>query len=95
MENSDAPAHILIQLNDFRGINNSSFNSFTHSGLIALVSNELGYEPKLIYDALRNSNAVAAINMQMLSILTGYEKAMEPIRKMHHRFVDCLPIIHA
>lgn len=94
LEKSDAPAHILGQLNDFRGVNNSSFNSFTHSGLISLISNGIGYEPKLIYDALRNCNAVAAINMQMLSILTGYEEAMEPVRTMHHHFVDCLPIIH-
>jgi hypothetical protein len=94
LEHSEAPAHILGQLNDFRGINNSAFNSFTHSGLIALVSNSVGYEPKLVYDALRNCNAVATINMQMLSILTGYEAAMEPVRKMHHHFVDCLPSIH-
>lgn len=94
LEKSDAPAHILRQLNDFRGINNSAFNSFTHSGLAALVSNGVGYEPKVIYDSLRNCNAVATINMQMLSILTGYKEAMEPVRKMHHHFVDCLPIIH-
>lgn len=91
---SDAPEHILSQLNDFRSINNSAFNSFTHSGLISLIGNGVGYEPKVIYDSLRNCNAVAAINMQMLSILTGHEDAMEPVRKMHHHFEDCLPIIH-
>lgn len=91
---SDAPQHILSQLNDFRSINNSAFNSFTHSGLASLIGNGVGYEPKVIYDSLRNCNAVAAINMQMLSILTGHEEAMEPIRKMHHHFEDCLPIIH-
>ena len=91
---SDAPKHIISQLNDFRSINNSAFNSFTHSGLASLVGNGVGYEPKVIYDSLRNCNAVAAINMQMLSILTGHEEAMEPVRKMHHHFEDCLPIIH-
>lgn len=95
LDKSYAPAHILNQLKDFRGINNTSFNSFTHSGLIALMSNSTGYQPKLIYDALRNCNAVAAINLQMLSILTGYEDAMEPVRGMHYQFVDCLPIVHA
>lgn len=95
LDRSDAPAHILRQLNDFRGINNSTFNSFTHSGLIALVSNGMGYEPKLIYDALRNCNAVASINLQMLFILTGYEEVMEPVRSMHYKFPDCLPIVHA
>lgn len=94
LEKTEAPSHILRQLNDFKSVNNSAFNSFTHSGLAALVGNGVGYEPKLIYDALRNCNAVAVINMQMLSILTGFEEAMEPIRKMHHNFIDCLPIIH-
>lgn len=95
LEKSDAPAHILNQLNDFKGITNTSINSFTHSGLIALLSKGVGYDPKMIFDTIRNCNAVAAINMQMLSILTGYDEALEPIRQMHHRFVDCLPIVHA
>ena len=94
LENSNAPAHILRQLNDFRGINNPAFNSFTHSGLIAFVSNGVGYESKIIYDALRDCNTIAAINMQMLSILTGYEETMEPVRKMHHHLLDCLTIMH-
>ncbi len=95
IDKSDAPSHILRQIQDFKAITNSTLNSFTHSGLIALVNNGVGYEDKLIYDALRNCNAVAAINLQMLSILTGYEEAMIPVRNMHHRFHDCLPIIHA
>lgn len=95
LDKSGAPAHILKQLNDFKGITNSTLNSFTHCGLIALVNNGSGYEPKLIYDALRNCNAVAAINLQMLSILTGRKEAMEPVRGMHHQFADCLPIVHA
>lgn len=94
LEKSDAPGHILRQLQDFKAITNSTLNSFTHSGLIALVNNGKGYEEKLIYDVLRNCNAVAAINLQMLSILTGYEEAMTPVRNMHYQFHDCLPIIH-
>ncbi|WP_215396929.1 hypothetical protein [Rheinheimera oceanensis] len=35
LENSDALAQILCQLNECRGINNSSFKSFTHSRLIS------------------------------------------------------------
>ncbi len=94
LERSEAPAQILSQLKSYREINNITLNSFTHGGLIALVGNGAGYKPKSVYDSLRKSNAVTAINLQMLSILTGIEEAMSPVREMHRRFTDCLPIIH-
>ncbi|CAI3804185.1 DUF6988 family protein [Rheinheimera sp. MM224] len=94
LENSDGPKHILSQLNEFKAVTNSSINSFTHSGLLSIISSSKGYEPKLIYDAIRNANAIAAMNIQMMSLLTGSDNAIEPVRGMHHRFVDCLPIIH-
>lgn len=95
LDSSEGPAHIIGQLNEFRAITNSSINSFTHSGLLSIISSSKGYDPKLIYDAIRNANAVAAINIQMMSLLTGIDEAIEPVRGMHHRFVDCLPIIHS
>lgn len=94
LEKTQAPQHILSQLNDFRVLNNTPFNSFTHGGVLALFTNGVGFETKLVYDSMRNANAMAAINMQMMSILTEVPEAMKPIREMHHRFVDCLPIIH-
>ena len=95
LDNTQAPQHILAQLNDFRALSNTSFNSFTHGGVLALLTNGVGFEAKLVYDSIRNANAVAAINMQMVSIFTEVPEAMEPIRGMYHRFVDCLPIIHS
>ncbi len=94
LDNTQAPQHILAQLNDFRALNNTPFNSFTHGGVLALLTNGVGFETKLVYDSIRNANAVATINMQMMSILTEVPEAIEPIRVMHHRYVDCLPIIH-
>lgn len=94
LDSSEGPAHIIGQLNEFRAITNSSINSFTHSGLLSIISSSKGYDPK-IYDAIRNANAVAAINIQMMSLLTGIDEAIEPVRGMHHKFVDCLPIIHS
>lgn len=92
LENSPAPSRITSQLNSFRDINNPAFNSFTHSGLMSLITNSQGFEPKLMYDAIRNSNAIATINLQMLTILTGSEAAMEPVRELHRLYIDCLPI---
>ena len=61
---------------------------------MALVGNGAGYKPRSVYNALRNCNGIAAINMQMLSILTGVKDAMIPVRDLHQHFIDCLPIIH-
>ena len=94
LEHSAAPPDILAQLKSFREVNNIALNSFTHGGLMALVGNGTGYKPQTIYNALRNCNGIAAINMQMLSILTGVKDAMIPVRDLHQHFTDCLPIIH-
>lgn len=93
LDNSEGPAHIIAQLNEFKAITNSSINSFTHSGLLSIISSSKGYDAKLVYDAIRNANAVAAINIQMMSLLTGFGEDIEPVRGMHHKFADCLPII--
>jgi hypothetical protein len=95
LDSSEGPAHIIAQLNTFKAITNSSINSFTHSGLLSIISSSKGYDAKLIYDAIRNANAVAAINIQMMSLLTGVDEAIEPVRGMHHNYLDCLPIIHS
>ncbi len=95
LECSAVPPDILAQLKSFREVNNIALNSFTHGGLMALVGNGAGYKPQSLYNALRNCNAVAAINMQMLSILTGVKDAMTPVRTIHQQFTDCLPIIHS
>lgn len=94
LKESKAPADIIEQIEVYRQVNNAAFNSFTHSGLIALFNNHAGFEPKLMYDAIRNCNGMASINFQMLSILTGYAGAMKDVRELPRKFIDCLPIIH-
>lgn len=94
LEASAAPQHILMQLQSYREINMPAFNSLTHGGLLAFAGTEPGYQPKQLYDAVRNCNAIAALNMQMLSILTGEAQAMAFIRDIHREFIDCLPVIH-
>lgn len=94
LEASAAPRHILMQLQSYREINLAAFNSLTHGGLLAIAGTEPGYQPKQLYDAIRNCNAIAALNMQMLSILTGEEQAMAFIRHIHREYIDCLPVIH-
>lgn len=52
-----------------------------------------GYPPQLIWDVIRNSNAVVALTAQLQSILTGLPENMGPVRRMHQEFTDVLPII--
>ena len=49
---------------------------------------------KVIYDALRTSNAVMALTAQLVSIMTGDETNMAPVRRVHVDYADCLPIVH-
>lgn len=90
----DAPAHIVGQLKEYRDVSWKVLNSFNHGGIHPLSRSISGYPPKLLYDALRNSNAVLALTTQLLSIMSGDETKMEPVRRIHLEFVDCLPIIH-
>lgn len=52
-----------------------------------------GYPAQLTYDVIRNSNAVVALAMQLVSILSGDPHNMEPVRKFHVEYSDCLPIL--
>jgi len=95
LEGSEAPQNILQQLLEYKELAIAPLNSFTHGGVLAMLKNSSAPEPKLLYDSIRNSNAIAAINMQMISHLAGNPEHVIPILQLHHRFVDCLPIIHA
>jgi len=88
----EAPNHIVAQLKEYRDISWKVLNSFNHGGIHPLSRSISGYPPKLLYDALRNSNAVLALTTQLLSIMSGDEKNIVPVRLIHLEFADCLPI---
>ncbi len=90
----DAPAQIVGQLKEFRDVSWKALNSFTHGGIHPLTRNTTGYAPKLVYDCLRNSNAVLALTTQLLAVMTDDGANMEFVRHIHVEFADCLPIIH-
>ncbi len=92
---ADSPAHIVGQLKEYRDVSWKVLNSFSHGGIHPLTRNVTGYPPKLVYDALRNSNAVLALATQLVTIMTGDEVNMLPVRRFHQEFGDCLPIVHA
>jgi len=68
-------------------------NSYAHGGLHPLSRTLTGYPPQLIWDVIRNSNAVVALTTQLQSILTGHPENMGPVRRMHQEFADVLPIV--
>jgi len=90
----EAPAHIVGQLKDYRDVAWKALNSFNHGGIHPLTRTVTGYTPKLVYDSLRNSNAVFALTTQLVTIMTGDPKKMDAVRRLHVDFIDCLPIIH-
>ena len=94
LEKSDAPNHLVEQLQEYRNVTWKALNSYTHGGLHPIARTLSGYPASLTYDALRNSNAVTALTAQLLAIVSGVPENMNFVRSLHTDFADCLPIIN-
>lgn len=92
-KNNEAPQHIVEQLQGYKDATWKALNSYTHGGMHPLTRSIDGYPLILMYNSLRNSNAVAALNAQLLAITSGDLHNMQPIRVLHEQFQDCFPII--
>lgn len=92
--NPDAPAGIVAQLREFKEVAWKAMSSYNHGGLHPLSRTMNGYPAQLIYDAIRNGNAVVALSAQLLVILSGNPQNMAPVRQMHTDFMDILPIVN-
>lgn len=90
---SQSPRPLVEQLKQFRDVAWKAMNSYTHGGLHPLSRTLTGYPAQLTYDVVRNSNAIVAIAMQLASILSGNPYNMEPVRRFHLDYADCLPIL--
>ena len=89
----DAPAPIVRQLQEYKEVTWKAMNSYAHGGIHPLARTMTGCPVQLAYDVIRNSNAVVALTAQLLSILTGEPKNMQPVRKLHVEFADVLPLL--
>lgn len=90
---SNAPGPIVKQLKEYRDVTWKALNSYAHGGLHPLSRTLAGYPAQLTYDVVRNSNAVVALATQLVSILSGDPRNMEPVRRFHVEYSDCLPIL--
>lgn len=88
-----APGPIVAQLREYKEATWKPLNSYTHGGIHPLTRFLSGYPPQLTYDAVRNANAILALALQLLSILTGDTRNMEPVRQMHVDFADCFNLL--
>jgi hypothetical protein len=94
LENSpNSPGPIVEQLKQYREATWKAMNSYAHGGLHPLARSLTGYPEQLTYDVVRNSNAVISLASQLSSILSGDPLNMEPVRRFHIDFADCLPIL--
>lgn len=92
-KSKNAPAPIVAQLKEYRDVTWKALNSYAHGGLHPLSRTLAGYPSQLTYDVVRNSNAVVALATQLVSILSGDPRNMEPVRQLHIEYSDCLPIL--
>jgi hypothetical protein len=94
LDASDAPAHLIDQLKQFKDVSWKALSSYTHGGLHPLARTLSGFPVQLAIDAMRNSNALVCIAAQLTAILTGDpQRNMPAVRKLHVDFADCTPII--
>lgn len=89
----DSPKPIVGQLKQYKDATWKAMNSYAHGGLHPLSRSLTGYPEQLTYDVVRNSNAAIALATQLASILSGDPRSMEPVRRFHIEFADCLPIL--
>jgi hypothetical protein len=92
--NPNAPVGIVAQLREYKEVTWKAMNSYAHGGLHPLSRTMTGYPAQLIYDVIRNANAVVALTAQLLAILSGNPQNMAPVRQVHKDFVDILPIVN-
>lgn len=89
----NSPGPIVEQLKQYRDATWKAMNSYAHGGLHPLSRTLTGYPAQLTYDVVRNSNAVISLTTQLASILSGNPLNMEPVRRFHIEYADCLPIL--
>lgn len=88
---TEPPLKFMVQqLNQFQEQGKVVLNSFTHGGMIPLARVGAGYPEWMVVNAIQNSNGVVTIAAQLLSVLTGDERNMAPVRQMFEDFQDCV-----
>lgn len=87
----DSPRHIVEQLKKYRDTAWKALSSYVHGGLHPLARTDSGYPEQLTIDVVRNSNGILALTLQLQSILSGDPADMEPARRLHEEFADCIP----
>lgn len=78
------------QLQEFHELGKVVLNSFTHGGMVPLARVGTGYPEWLVLNAVQNSNGVVALATQLLTVLTGVETNMVPVRQLYEDFQDVL-----
>ena len=93
LDKSEAPAHLVQQLTQFRDVTWKALNSFAHGGIHPIARTIEGYPPDLAIDAIRNSNALVTIAAQLTLIVADEDPDLEPIREIVSEFSDCIPTV--
>lgn len=88
---TEPPLRFMVQqLNQFQEQGKVVLNSFTHGGMVPLARVGEGYPEWMVVNALQNSNGVVSISAQLLTVLTGDERNMAPVRTLFEDFQDVL-----
>lgn len=92
-KSSTAPQPIITQIKEYKDVTWKALNSFTHGGFHPIARSVTGYPPSLLFNILRNCNAVSVIATQLVTVMTGDEAQRDFVRWLHTEYADCLPIL--
>lgn len=88
-QNVPAAAHQMLA--GFKEVSWGAMNSFVHGGIHPLRRQAQGYPLSLIYQVVRNSNALSLMAGMTLALLTRDANIVQPMSRIQHTFADCLP----
>lgn len=90
-----APKAVVQQLEMCRATLWKALNSFSHGGIHPLSKFATGYPPRLLCDALRNSNTLQLIACQLIGVVSGDPCQGRAIREILGEFGDCLVAVNS
>lgn len=86
-----APEGLSAPLAEFNQYSRHALNSFVHSGIHALHRTRHGFPTEMAVTAMRFSNGLTHFAYRALANLSGSQRRMDRVTRLHADFADCLP----
>lgn len=95
LEKAKCPAHsVVLQLQKFKSYSWKALNSYTHAGLHATSRNKNGFPTLLAETAIKQSNNLLLIALQMFIVFSITPEQQKIIPALANKYQNCLVLDH-